>query len=209
LAPVLATNHTEVHPFVGRDLSSVILGEESADRIVGPVYFMTDDDVSRGAQQTTNTGEPYQSVIQPNHIETVVTFLPTGANEAMEKWKYSRYYDNPQFWSDPEGSGLSDSRLPPDFVDLGEERDVVTFINGNVNVPGTNLATTSVKTSALPDETEAYNVTQDPLELDNLANSMEPSVLSTVALLEQLLHSQCEAKRLTPSSGPVPGQPEC
>ena len=113
LASVLAQNHTEVHPLVGRDLSSVILGEEQTDQITGPVYFMTDDDVTRGAQQTTNAGEPYQSVIQPNHIETVVTFLPTGADGAMEKWKYSRYSDNPQFWSDPEDAALSDSRLPP------------------------------------------------------------------------------------------------
>ena len=43
-------------------------------------------------------------MIQPNHIETVVTYLPTGPDGAMEKWKYSRYSDSPQFWSDPEDS---------------------------------------------------------------------------------------------------------
>ena len=32
LASVLAQTHTEVHPLVGRDLSSVILGEEEAIR---------------------------------------------------------------------------------------------------------------------------------------------------------------------------------
>ena len=52
-------------------------------------------------------------------------------------------------------------------------------------------------------------MTQDPLELDNLTLSSDPSVVATVAELETLLHAQCEAKRLTPSSGVVPGQPAC
>jgi choline-sulfatase len=209
LATVLAQDHTEVHPLVGRDLSSVILGEAEPDQVTGPVFFMTDDDISRGAEQTTTLGVMYQSVIQPNHIETVVANLPTGPKGALQKWKYSRYYDNPQFWSDPEGLALSASRLPPDFPDLGEERDVVTFINGNVNLPGISKATTTVKTTPAPDQTEAYNVTQDPLELDNLVTSTDPLVQATLAQLEALLHAQCETKRLKPSSGTVPSQPDC
>jgi choline-sulfatase len=209
LAPVLAQNHTEVHPLVGRDLSSVILGEEGPDQVNGPIFFMTDDDISRGAQQITFTGQMYQSVLQPNHIETVVANLPTGPGNELEKWKYSRYYDNPQFWSDPEGLALSFSRLPPDFPDVGEERDVVTFIDGNLNQEGTNEATTTVKTTPVADQVEAYNVTEDPLELNNLANSTSPKIRATLAELEALLHSQCEAKRLQPSSGTVPSQPDC
>jgi choline-sulfatase len=209
LAPVLAQNHTEVHPLVGRDLSAVILGEEGPDQVTGPIYFMTDDDISRGVEQISFTGQMYQSVLQPNHIETVVANLSTGPRGALEKWKYSRYYDNPQYWSDPEGLALSGSRLPPDFPDLGEERDVVTFIDGNLNQEGTNEATTTVKTTPAPDQVEAYNVTEDPLELDNLANSTDPTIRATLIELEALLHSQCEAKRLNPSSGTVPSQPDC
>jgi choline-sulfatase len=71
------------------------------------------------------------------------------------------------------------------------------------------VATTTVKTAPAPDETEAYNVTTDPMELDNLAGSTDPKVQATLAILEGLLHAQCAAKRLTPSSGTVPGQPAC
>ena len=135
---------------------------------------MTDDELSRGTNQTTATGDSYRSVIQPNHIETVVAHLPTGRRGAMEKWKYSRYSDNPQFWSDPEDFGSQ--RLPPP---AGEprprhERDVVTIVNGNINREGLKRAITTVKTQPVPDQTEAYNVTRDPLELHNLTRSPDP-----------------------------------
>ena len=45
-----------------------------------PIYFMTDDDVTRGLNQINVLGEPYKSVKQPNHIETVIAQLPTGDN---------------------------------------------------------------------------------------------------------------------------------
>jgi hypothetical protein len=121
-----------------------------------------------------------------------VTYLPTGEGGAQEKWKYARYSDNPQFWSDP-----------------GTPRDVVTHVDGNVNRPGAKQAHTTVKTTAAPDQTEAYNVTKDPLELTNLVHSTDPSVRAIISQLETLLHQQCEAKMLTPSSGTVPGQPGC
>ncbi|MBV9210728.1 MAG: hypothetical protein JOZ52_08875, partial [Acidobacteria bacterium] len=52
---------------------------------------MTDDDPSRGQGQQNFIGLPYDSVIQPNHIECVVARIDG------ELWKYSRYFDNPQF----------------------------------------------------------------------------------------------------------------
>lgn len=205
----LARTHNEVHRLVGRDLSGVILGEVEPDQLTEPVYFMTDDEPSRGVNQTTSTGFMYQSVIQPCHVETVVTNLPTGRNGALEKWKYSRYSDNPQFWSDPQGLSLTDSHLPPTPPDLGTDRDVVTFIDGNVNQAGTNEATTTVKTDPVPDQAEAYNLARDPLELDNLANSTNPAIRARLRQLEAMLHAQCHAKRLKPRSGTVPGQPDC
>ena len=62
---------------------------------------MTDDDVTRGSNQINFAGKPYNSVSQPNHIETVIAYLQTGKNKENELWKLSRYYDNPKFWSDP------------------------------------------------------------------------------------------------------------
>jgi choline-sulfatase len=205
----LAKTHTEVHPLVGRDLSGVILGEVDPGEISGAVYFMTDDEVSRGTDQTTLAGRMYRSVIQPNHVETVVTDLPTGRNGRPEKWKYSRYSDNPQFWSDPEDLSNTGSHQPPSPPDWGSERDVVTFIEGNVNQDGTNPAITTVKTQPVPDQIEAYNLARDPLELKNLANSTDPAIRATLRRLNAMLHAQCKAKRLKPSSGTVPSQPDC
>jgi choline-sulfatase len=192
----LATTHTEVHPLVGRDLSGVILGETEPSQVAGPVYYLTEDEVSRGTVQTTTLGFEYRSVIQPNSVETVVTNLATGDDGALEKWKYSRYSDNPQFWSDPAPSA-------------GSARDVVTKVNGNMNLPGIKKAITTVRTTQIPDQAEAYNLATDPLELVNLVHSTVPAVQATISQLEILLDQQCEAKRLTPSSGTVPGQPDC
>jgi choline-sulfatase len=170
---------------------------------------MTDDEVSRGYDQVTTAGYMFRSVVQPNHVETVVADLPTGRHGAPEKWKYSRYSDNPQFWSDPQGLSLTDSHQPPPEEDLGSERDVVTLVHGNVNRGGPKRATTMVKTDPVPDQAEAYNLARDPLELDNLVHSREPGIQATVRHLEALLHEQCQAKRLKPSSGTVPSQPDC
>ena len=170
----LTVTHTEVHPLVGRDLSGVILGETDPAEVSEPVYFMTDDEPSRGANQTTATGVTYRSVIQPNNIETVVAHLPTGRRGAREKWKYSRYSDNPQFWSDPQTFGFTDSHLPPVSPDLGTQRDVVTMVHGNVNREGPKRAFTTVKTHPVPDQAEAYNLSRDPLELHNLCPAAIP-----------------------------------
>ncbi len=192
----LAKSHTEVHPLVGRDLSGVILGETSPSQVTGPVYFMTEDEVSRGFYQTSALGFEYRPVMQPNTVETVIAYLATGANGSREKWKYSRYSDNPQFWSAPSSSP-------------GPQQDVMTQVYGNVNLSGRKRAATTVKTQPIPDQAEAYNLSQDPLELVNLVHSTDPAVQATISELEAMLHQQCEAKLLKPSSGTVPGQPDC
>jgi hypothetical protein len=73
-----------------------------------PLYFMTDDDFTKGLNQTTVTGEPYESVVQPNHIEAVITKLETGENNHKEIWKYARYFDNPQFSDDGKVNSTQD-----------------------------------------------------------------------------------------------------
>jgi len=192
----LAKTHTEVHPLVGRDLSGVILGETSPSQVTGPVYFMTEDEVSRGSAQTSALGFEYEPVMQPNTVETVIAYLPTGTQGSQEKWKYSRYSDNPQFWSAPDPSS-------------GSPQDVMTLVDGNINLAGAKQAVTTVKTQPVPDESEAYNLSQDPLELVNLTHSTDPTVMATISELETMLHQQCQAKLLKPSSGTVPGQPDC
>jgi len=192
----LAPDFSDAEPLVGRNLAPLVYGEVSPDAINEPLYFMTDDDPSRGLNQDNWTGIPYNSVIQPNHIETVIARL----NGKI--WKYSRYFDNPQFWSTP---GNPDADPPPDPA----PQDVVVSPPDEPppSTEGTYKIeyTVSVKTQPLPDEFEMYNVTDDPGEQDNLYAKGYPEQ----AILEKLLAEQCAQKRLTPVSGTVPGQPSC
>lgn len=202
----LARTHTEAHPLVGRDLSGLIHGETDPAKVDAPVYFMTDDDISRGSQQVSFDNHMYRSVVQPNQLETVVANLPTGAGGAKEKWKYTRYYDSPQYWSDPRDEPPP-VHLPPEVPVQG--RDIVTLTAGNVNRRGTKAAHTTVKRRPAHDEIEAYNLARDPLELTNLAHSRDPAVRATLKRLSKMLAQQCARKRRTPSTGEVPGQSAC
>lgn len=193
---ILNNNHTEVHPLVGKDLAPFIKGKVDAEMLEEPIYFMTDDDFTRGINQTTLLGVPYTSVVQPNSIQTVVTSLPTGANNTREIWKYSRYFDNPQFWSNP-----------------GCEDQVVTQTNSTEVASGVTCSTciTTIKTTPLPDEIEFYNLTQDPTEARNLADPefSTPETIVVELVLAKTLEEQCLQKRLYPTSGNVPGRPLC
>ena len=144
LAARLNHTHTDVRKLPGRDLSGFLLGEEGEDSVKGPVYFMTDDEPTRGSNQMAPSGEYYKSVIQPCHLEQVVAKLPTGTNGALENWKYTRYWDNPAFWSNPNSS------------------DVVTFIDGSSTTAGTYTATVTVKVPAVVKLCEAVEPVAEP-----------------------------------------------
>lgn len=88
----LAQSHSEAQPLVGRDLSQALLG--SSSYMEEPVYFMTGDNPEVGTEMyNVITGYPYNPIIQPNHVETVITKLDTTGDTL---WKYSRYFDNPR-----------------------------------------------------------------------------------------------------------------
>ena len=180
---------------VGRNLSPLILGTGEPERAREPIYFMTDDDVTQGLDQNNFIGWPYNSVIQPNHVETVLASLPS--DRGAQIWKYSRYFDNPQFWSSP---GAVDDVQP----EIGPKLRVWAGIKGSVCL-------TVPKTQPVPDEYELYNLTADPLEECNLADPRHttPQAEAVRAEMAVLLAEQCRRKRLYPSSGAVPGQPAC
>ena len=101
---------------------------------------------------------------------TVISKLPTGVNNELEIWKYSRYFDNPQFSNNP-----------------GCEEEPV------------------------PDQIEMYNLTVDPIEAQNLANSefSTPESAAIQNVLAKLLSVECKNKRIYPTNGDVPGKPSC
>jgi hypothetical protein len=151
---------------------------------------MTDDQIFKGANAVSFTGLPYLPVDEPNCVETVVAYLPTGPAGAKQRWKYSRYWDNPATWSSP------------------NVQDVQTIVLGMVNAPGTKVAKTVVKAPnptngqvAPPaDQFEMYNATVDPAELSNLYGNA--AYADTQAVMSKLLDQQRAAKRLSPTMQP-------
>jgi len=188
----LAATHTEARPLVGRNLAPLVLEQTAPAQIETPIYFMTDDDPSRGENQKNFVGIAYDSVAQPNHIECVVARLDN------KLWKYTRYFDNPQFWSNPGTPGT-----------LGVKDVVLKPVSPFPEPPGQIIVQYLKRTKfhPEPEEFEMYNLSDDPMELDNLAGN--PLHLATQARLRDLLTEQCAQKRLKPQSGTVAGQPAC
>ncbi|WP_020562229.1 sulfatase-like hydrolase/transferase [Methylosarcina fibrata] len=193
----LAETHSDALPLVGRDLSSLILGSADPRSVNDPLYFMTDDDPSRGLNQNNWTGIEYNSVIQPNHIETVIARLNG------EIWKYSRYFDNPQFWTTPGTPNDPDDPNYPNVDDVVSLNKVpLPTEDGTYEVP----FQVTVKHTPVTEEFEMYNVSLDPMELNNLYNDGVHT--EQQQRLARILEQQRCTKRLTPSSGTIPGQPD-
>ncbi|PWW33718.1 arylsulfatase A-like enzyme [Paenibacillus pabuli] len=173
----LQKNFSEARHLVGRNLTPLVYGDNNPALTQQPVYFMTDDDVTRGQHQTSPLGIPYSSVVQPNHIETVITTLYK--NNKPEIWKFSRYFDNTQFWSQP---GVKDVITQP------------------VGKPASGQCVTLTKTEPVQDEYELYNLTDDPLETCNLAHSAYATAqtMNIQHWMMQLLEEQRKQKRLYP-----------
>ncbi|WP_379203165.1 sulfatase-like hydrolase/transferase [Paenibacillus sp. GCM10012306] len=169
---------SETRPLVGRNLTPLILENKAISPTDEPLYFMTDDDVTRGQHQVNLLGEPYASVIQPNHIETVIAPLYKGKQRHI--WKFSRYFDNSQFWSQP---GVQDVTVQP-----GEGGNPEQWV-------------LSTKTEPVPDEYELYNLTEDPLEANNLAHPTlaTQQTKEVQQIMMSLLEEQRKRKRLYPS----------
>lgn len=192
----LKKSHTEAHPLVGKNLTPLIFADDAFTFKDEPIYFMTDDDPSKTLNSSSFLGKPFDPVTQPSHIETVIVKLPTGKDNELEVWKYSRYFDNPQFWSSP---GCDDKN---------------SIENGTVSMcedTSCSLCVTSTKTSPVGDQIEMYNLTLDPIESQNLANPQFSTIESAAVqiLLKKILTSECQKKRIYPSSGDVPGKPSC
>ncbi|WP_051388554.1 sulfatase-like hydrolase/transferase [Hyphomicrobium nitrativorans] len=188
----IAPAFTDALPLVGRDLSPLLRGEAKIDTFAAPIYFMTDDDPSRGPNEENFIGIAPNSVAQPTHIETVITEIDG------EIWKYSRYFDHPRYWSHPGTPGSEGVR---DVVLVSKVQEA------SADGVARRVFDEQVKTTPAVTEYEMYNVSADPMELENLAGRATQK--EREAQLRRLLDEQCGQKRLTPQSGPVPGEVGC
>jgi arylsulfatase A-like enzyme len=103
-AAEVARTHTETRPLPGRDLSGVLTGGVAADELAAPIYFMTEDQVTKGlTQANVLTGEPFEALRPPACIESVIATLPTGEGGAPELWKLNHYYERLDEWNAAHG----------------------------------------------------------------------------------------------------------
>jgi arylsulfatase A-like enzyme len=114
-AAEVARHHVETQPLPGRDLSGVLTGAVAEAAVDAPVYFMTEDQISRGLRRTNRfTGDPFEPVGEPAKVESVVTRLPTGAGGAPELWKLNHYYDRLAEWEAARGRRPAPDAAPPE-----------------------------------------------------------------------------------------------
>jgi arylsulfatase A-like enzyme len=113
-AAMVAVEHDETQPLPGRDLSAVITGTATRDSVTEPLYFMTEDDVARGlTSRNILTGNEYEPVPYPSHVESVIASLPTGADDAAELWKLNHYYERLDAFDQAHGLPTNPFAPPP------------------------------------------------------------------------------------------------
>jgi len=180
----LVKTHSEVHPFGGNNFSRVLLGEFStSSQDSNIVYFMTEDEVTKGNSQISFVGDvEYDAIEGPCSLETIICFVPNEITGKRELWKFTRYFDNPKKWSHP------------------LKKDVRLMREGPLKG---KLATRLVQH---PDEFELYNLTQDPSELTNFSHPLNLSkmeqrqrqqVTKIFALMAKRLKRVSKERRIT------------
>ena len=150
----LTETHTEVHDLPGRDLSALVRGAVQEGDVAEPVYFMTEDDISRG-QSMTNllSGEPYAAVDAPACVETVVAPLAAGDGTA-HLWKLSHYYERLDEWSAAHGIA-PDPFAAPEAEPMYELYDLTVDPEERANLSASDSQTLGALQSVLEQQREA------------------------------------------------------
>ncbi len=109
----VAKEHTEAHDLPGRDLSALLRGSASESSVESPLYFMTEDDFTRGSTNVNPmNGQTFAPVSYPSKVESVIATLPTGSDGAPELWKLNHYYERLDEWNAERGIASPASSAP-------------------------------------------------------------------------------------------------
>lgn len=175
----LRNTHLQAKPLVGRNLSGLMINTQLYPRINNdPILFITNDNVFLGQNMICRwTGQPYLPINQPCNIAAIVIKL----NGCI--YKYAKYYDDPKFWTVP--------TVQNNFV----IKNVITTVDG-ITYEHIESIIYTVPVNPLY---EMYNITEDPLEINNLANSTDPEIISLALKLRHILEAQMSLKLLTPT----------
>jgi arylsulfatase A-like enzyme len=151
----VAAHHDEAQPLPGRDLSAVVRGAAVPESLASPIYFMTEDDVTRGISQVNIlTGAPFDAVAPPTSIESVLATLPTGQGGADELWKLNHYYERLDDWYAAQGVAPNPF-LGPAAEPAYELHNLTTDPEERHNVAGTQATVRSQMTSVLEEVRDA------------------------------------------------------
>ena len=162
LAHKISTSFSEFHPLPGKDLSSLLSGQNNNYLSDRAIYMATRDNMLEGDTlasglarrlgKTNNPPKPMRirvpSNVASNFEGIVVKVDETDARGGGgHLWKLVRAFDDPATWSNPHYEQLASSGATG---------------NKYRNIP-------------IPDQWELYNLTEDPIELFNKNNSLKYS----------------------------------
>ena len=148
-------HHDEVHPLPGRDLSGLARGTVEESDLAAPVYFMTEDNVTAGSNQTNIlTGTPFAAITGATCVESVVAPLPTGPRGATELWKVNHYYERLDEWNAEHGIAPNPFAGPP-ADPFHELHNLTRDPEERTNLAGDDPTTLSLMCSVLDVQREA------------------------------------------------------
>ena len=148
----VSSHHDEVHPLPGRDLSGLVRGEVDAAAFDSPIYFMTEDNVTSGADQVNIlNGTPFDAITGATSIESVVASLPTGDAGGHELWKVNHYYERLDDWYAEHGVAPNPF-LAPAAEPLHELHNLTRDPEERQNLAGSDPSTLSRMLSVLEDQ---------------------------------------------------------
>ena len=111
---LMITGSNTTAPARRHRLTARLGGDAHEAEVDAPIYFMTENQISRGiSQRALFSGQHYEIVTAPDRVESVLARLATGDGDALELWKCSQYHDRLDDWDRAHGLPETPFAPPP------------------------------------------------------------------------------------------------